>query len=243
LRRYHRDARPHGGENQTPANDNDPVKAEYLRLAKAQELVRGSAHRHLIKGVSLARDSRFFVYSPVFQEETRCDRKTVRNSMERLGEIGFIRKLEERKRNFPLFQLTPLEAWYHLVPKCRPPIPHHWETASHKMGNGTPHNMNDSDEEKTSSELTHQFGGFQNSSSAAATAAHGTSAVLREVRAAFVAAFSEEAAISWIDPCGWCAEDRTLVAQHHPAWDFLRRDGAAILKSFGVQLVRAERLR
>ena len=104
-------------ERRLAANDNDPTKAEYLRLAEAQDKLSGLVLVTLKTGIKLSVGGRFFVVSAKFCEDTKITRKTVYNHFKTLEAEGFVVKLEKGQGTFPAYRLTPLENWRQMVPK------------------------------------------------------------------------------------------------------------------------------
>jgi DNA-binding transcriptional ArsR family regulator len=115
------------------ANDNDPSKGEYLRLAEAQDKISGLVLVTLKTGIKLSVDGRFFVVSAVFRQDAKITRKTVYNHLKKLTANGFIVKLERGQGTFPAYRLTSLAEWRRMLPKGAAEITAESEEITHQL--------------------------------------------------------------------------------------------------------------
>lgn len=217
-------------ERRFAANDNDPAKYEYLRLAEAQDKLSGLVLVTLKTGIKLSVRGRFFVVSAKFREDTKITRKTVYNHLKKLVANGFIVQLDVGQGTFPAYRLTSLDEWRRMVPNGAADLSPEGEKITHGSGKSyPPYTPIDPDKPKASPEGS---AAFVNEQKRKSQAPH----IPLSLRNAFLEEFGEAKTASFVDRSIFDESTRCLDAWSWPARNFFYRDGRRVLQKLGVTL-------
>lgn len=212
------------------ANDNDPTKVEYLRLAEAQDKISGLVLVTLKTGIKLSVDGRFFVVSAVFRQDAKISRKTVYNHLKKLTANGFVVKLESGQGTFPTYRLTSLTEWRRMLPEGPAELTAESEEITHQPSKDyTPYTHRNTYDLKASPEVSAPYVEHEKRRREASN-------IPQWLRDAFVFEFGENKAASFLDYSTFDESTRCLDAWSWPARDFLYRDGLRFLRRLSLTL-------
>lgn len=222
----------------TPANDavTRAIKIARRDWVETQAPVRGGAYSllHLIVGLADA-NGRFHVDGTALAGLLKVSSRAVFNRIQKLISAGVIEKTGEKRWVHSIYQLTlPPEA--ELAEAGPETLSAGGDVASEQSGRFGAHKTpNNSYDQTTSHEVGKHSDWNKNRKEPSAFRSsasqlkplqpHEGAHLPTEFRNRFIAHFGSAKARSWLFPCGWNDEQRTLLVASRQAMDWFKRDG------------------